>query len=216
LARDRAVRRRAAWSREDWTWVLGTLVLGVLLGLGAHQTYLALGGVHGLVAASALLVSGLALTRRASIVYRVPVSYRAWLMRAAEPAAEEPDGARAMPLALSDHWSAAINARDWKGLEGLLADGFAVHRLRPRPPMRRGGYVASLRRLARAYPDFRVEVECVVGTPDDEDVVWIRVAGSGRPRRGAALDYTVWERWRLDGNGERLLAVEWHVVVRVA
>lgn len=186
------------------------LVLGAIVGVVAAGV----GGVLGLVVAVLGVALIGALVPRLVVRYVVPGQTRAWLRRSLGDGQGSPATARPVSLPLSDRYAAAVNRRDWAALSELTDEHFVLLPQAGHRPLNRRKFLKAARMSATAYPDLLIAVEEVVADPAAPDVAWVRLLETGKPRIGAALHASWWERWTLGTDGLTIREVATGLVVQ--
>lgn len=169
------------------------VVFGVLVGLAAG----AIGGIAGLAIAVVGVTLIGALTPRFIARYVVPRQLRAVLRRMAGEGELPPASARPVDLPQAERYVTAINARDWAALATLADPNLVVVHPASRRPYGRKRFIKAAKVTVEAYPDLQMSIEEIVAEPGSPDVAWVRVLETGRPRVGAPLRASWWERWTL-------------------
>jgi hypothetical protein len=145
---------------------------------------------------------------------RLPSRCRALTANQLDPAAGPPPGFPLVELPAAERWAAALSSRDWATVRRMLADDFVL--TVGGRPFGAKEFMRGNRMMATAYPSLAVAVDEAHADPDDPDVTWVRFTEHGRPRLGAPLEATWWERWTLDREHERIRASELAGVTRLA
>lgn len=189
--------------------LLPPVVLGALLGAVASM----LGGIAalGVIVAGVVLIA--VLTPRFVVRYVMPWQIRATLRRTVGVGQAPPAAASPVALPLADQYAQAVNGRDWGALAELTDPAFAFVHPAVSRPYTRERFLKAARMSVRAHPDLRVAVEDVVADMDTPDVVWVHLLETGRPRIGAALRASWWERWTLAADRLTMRQVEVGLVV---
>lgn len=114
---------------------------------------------------------------------------------------------------LIDDFYVAFNANDLDGLDALVAPGLIDHHPGPGQPAGLPGLKKSLDDFHIAFPDIRVEPQCIV-IDGDMAMVRSRCTGTntgsllGMAPTGRATDFNSIDNWRIE-NG--LIVEVWHV-----
>lgn len=173
-------------------------------------------GIPDAVVALTGLAIGLPVVYVVLVRYRLPAQCRALLQRMLDPTAGPPASAEPTRLDAAERWAVALTNRDWRAAADLLDDDFRLlNPVRERKHNARV-YVRSIRRMFLAFPDLHLQVDEVVAEQAAPEVAWVRFSETGRPRRGAPIEATWWERWTLDPHGERVREVALAGVTRLA
>jgi hypothetical protein len=100
-----------------------------------------------------------------------------------------------------------------RGLEDWLADDFVMIDAKgKRHDARR--YLATQRAMLNAFPDLSERVEALHADFEQPNVLWMRSTQTGHPRRGPALEATVWSRLTLTRDREKIREIAFAGVVR--
>ena len=189
------------------------IVVGLVAGVGfGWLTYqLGLAGLAITLVACALIL----FLSRVYIPYRMPWRTRNALLKELDPQSGPPDSAQPTHSDLFERMQAAARRNDWEGLNDLLAPDFAMIDARGR---RWGAktYVRTLQVMRRVYPDLRSETQEIVVDAAAPDVLWLRTATLGHPRRGPALDSEAWSKLTVTPDQQRARELANGGVLRVA
>jgi hypothetical protein len=75
-------------------------------------------------------------------------------------------------------------------------------------------YLATQRAMLNAYPDLAERVEALHADFEQPNVLWMLSNQAGHPRRGPALDATIWSRLTLTRDRERIREIAFEGVIR--
>ncbi len=185
------------------TWP--AVAIGVAYGVACGLLGTALEGTAGIVAMVGCLILGLAALLWVRMRWGIPRDIRKVLQSRLDPGAGPGASAQPVSLPLAERYVEAVNGRDWDGLRTLMGDRFAARSpLRPKP-LNASGYLRAHRLSRFMFPDLRYTLEAVL---QEGAQTWVRLSQRGRSRSGQPIETTWWERWTLDPEQVRLLAVE--------
>jgi hypothetical protein len=142
-----------------------------------------------------------------------PRGERKRLLKAVDPEAGPPPGAKPADSSLIDHFERLSAARDYDALRALLSADFevVVGRLRYGARM----YIRTLKAGARRR-NGESRTDEVVVHPNEPDVVWVRWTESRKPRFGPAYVSTSWTRVTVTEDGSRVREITSGGVLHVA
>ena len=185
---------------------IGCAVVGGVLG-----TALALAGVPAawvaILAITALMFGPHLYSR-----YYVPVRLRAQLRALADPGAGPPKTAEPVEDGFPERLMAAVENGSSALADWLAEDFVMIDAAGRRYGAKR--YLATQRAMLNAYPDLRERVETIHADFEQPDVLWLRSTQTGHPRRGPALDATIWSRLTLTRDRARIREIAFEGVVR--
>lgn len=179
------------------TCALLGLGIGAVVGVVGAVVAGLIGGIAGLGVAVMGAVLAVLLAPRFMVRYVLPRQLRSMLRRMADAGEMPPPNARPVELPLAGRYAAATNARDWAVLGELVDHDLVLTHPATSRRYGRKHFLKSARVSTEAYPDLRMVVKEVVADPASPDVAWVRVLETGRPRVGAPLHASWWERWTL-------------------
>ena len=182
-------------------WSVG--VIGVLLAvLGVPSPWV------GIMAITALMFGPHLYMR-----YFLPLRLRALLRGMADPGFAPPATAQPVEDGFPERLMEAVESGS-RGLADWLADDFVMIDARgKRVDAKR--YLATQRMMVNAYPDLNERVEAIHADFEQPDVLWMRSTQTGHPRRGPALDATIWSRLTLSRDRAWIREIAFEGVVRV-
>lgn len=198
---------RSGWSSFDF-WVMGGIAGGLVVGVGLFV----IGGAAGFAVAAAGVILAPAAIIFARLRWGMALVVGDVLRSRLEPDAGPRAAARRVSLPLAERYVEAVNGRDWRALRALMGDGFTIRSPATPKALGAAGYVRAHRMMRYAFPDLQHTLEAVL---QEGEETWVRLAERGRSRSGEPIDAAWWERWTLDADRARLLAVEDAGVVRV-
>jgi hypothetical protein len=134
--------------------------------------------------------------------YYLPARLRRMLRSMVDPEARPPKTFEPVDDRFPQRLMDAV-ANGTRGLEQWLADDFVMIDAAGR---RHGAkrYLATQRAMLNAYPDLTERVEALHADFEQPNVLWMLSTQTGHPRRGPALDATIWSRLTLTRDRERM------------
>jgi hypothetical protein len=186
------------------------LLVGVVIGVVAGAL-LAILGVPtlwvGILAITALMFGPHLYMR-----YYLPARLRALLRSLVDPAVGPPKTFEPVDDTFPQRLMDAVS-NGTRGLEEWLAEDFVMIDARgKRHDARR--YLATQRAMLNAYPDLTERVEALHADFEQPNVLWMLSNQTGHPRRGPALDATIWSRLTLTRDRERIREIAFEGVIR--
>ena len=144
--------------------------------------------------------------------YLLPMRLRALLRGMVDPDAGPPKTAEPVEDGFPQRLMEAVESGS-RGLADWLADDFVMIDARgKRHDAKR--YLATQRAMLNAYPDLDERVEALHADFEEPNVLWMRSTQTGHPRRGPALDATVWSRLTLTRDRDKIREIAFKGVVR--
>jgi hypothetical protein len=144
--------------------------------------------------------------------YYLPARLRRMLRKLVDPAAGPPKTFEPVDDSFPQRLMDAVS-NGTRGLEEWLADDFVMIDASGRRHNAKR-YLATQRAMLNAYPDLAEHVEALHADFEEPNVLWMLSTQTGHPRRGPALDATVWSRLTLTRDRERIREIAFEGVIR--